>query len=45
MTSSIDPAALYGNRFITQEVPSKEFPADGMTSVEAMRLVAEDLAI
>ncbi|MCB0879080.1 MAG: glutamate decarboxylase [Thermoleophilia bacterium] len=45
MTSQIDPAALYGNRFITQEVPSKEFPADGMTGVDAMRLVAEDLAI
>jgi glutamate decarboxylase len=38
-------AALFGNRFITKEVPSREFPADGMTSVDAMRLVAEDLAI
>src|SRR5690242_2174443 len=38
-------AALYGNRFITQEVPSREFPDTGMTAVDAMRLVAEDLAI
>ena len=36
---------LFGNRFLTREVPSKEFPASGMTPVEAMRLVAEDLAI
>ncbi|WP_404390490.1 glutamate decarboxylase [Humibacillus xanthopallidus] len=38
-------AALYGNRFVTQEVPSREFPAAGMSAVDAMRLVAEDLAI
>src|SRR5690242_10527525 len=38
-------AALYGNRFITQEVPSREFPDTGMTAVDAMRLVAEDLVI
>ena len=38
-------AALYGNRFVTQEVPSREFPATGMSAVDAMRLVAEDLAI
>ncbi|TQM64971.1 glutamate decarboxylase [Humibacillus xanthopallidus] len=38
-------AALYGNRFVTQEVPSREFPDVGMTAVDAMRLVAEDLAL
>jgi len=38
-------AALYGNRFVTQEVPSREFPDAGMTALHAMRLVAEDLAI
>jgi glutamate decarboxylase len=38
-------SALFGNRFITEEVPSREFPENGMTSVDAMRLVAEDLAI
>ncbi len=42
---SNDPAALFGNRFITQEVPSKLFPDDGMPAADAMRLVAEDLAI
>ena len=48
MTTVSDPnadAALYGNRFITQEVPSREFPETGMPPVDAMRLVAEDLAL
>ncbi|MGH3452843.1 MAG: glutamate decarboxylase [Nocardioidaceae bacterium] len=49
MTESI-PAVdrdslLFGNRFLTREVPSREFPESGMTPVEAMRLVAEDLVI
>jgi glutamate decarboxylase len=44
--SEIDAAAaLFGNRFATQEVPSREFPDAGMTAVDAMRLVAEDLAL
>ena len=38
-------AALFGNSFATQEVPSREFPETGMTAVDAMRLVAEDLAL
>ena len=38
-------AMLFGNRFITQEVPSREFPDEGMPAVDAMRLVAEDLAL
>ena len=43
----IDEAAqaLFGNRFATQEVPSRSFPVEGMPAVDAMRLVAEDLAI
>jgi glutamate decarboxylase len=36
---------LFGNRFLTHEVPSRQFPKDGMTPQEAMRLVAEDLAL
>jgi NADPH-dependent 2,4-dienoyl-CoA reductase/sulfur reductase-like enzyme len=36
---------LFGNRFATQEVPSREFPEAGMTALDAMRLVAEDLAL
>ena len=42
---SIPDAMLFGNRFATKEVPSREFPDTGMTSVDAMRLVAEDLAL
>ncbi|GAA1641802.1 glutamate decarboxylase [Georgenia ruanii] len=38
-------AALFGNRFAIEEVPTREFPDDGMTAVDAMRLVAEDLAL
>jgi glutamate decarboxylase len=46
MTNPDQPdAVLFGNRFITQEVPSREFPESGMTAVDAMRLVGEDLAI
>ena len=48
MTNPFDPnidAVLFGNRFATQEVPSRAFPETGMTSIEAMRLVAEDLAL
>jgi glutamate decarboxylase len=41
----IPEAVLFGNRFATQEVPSREFPEIGMTPVEAMRLVAEDLIL
>jgi glutamate decarboxylase len=36
---------LFGNRFLTHEVPSRHFPPDGMTPQDAMRLVAEDLAL
>src|SRR5207342_1877985 len=36
---------LYGNRFLTEAAPSKSFPQGGMTPTDAMRLVAEDLAM
>ena len=48
MSNPSDPmadAALFGNRFVTQEVPSRTFPDAGMTATDAMRLVAEDLAL
>src|SRR6187455_1204164 len=48
MSNPSDPnvdAVLFGNRFATQEVPSRAFPETGMMPVEAMRLVAEDLVI
>jgi len=44
-TPRADDATLFGNRFITQEVPSREFPTSGMPAVDAMRLVAEDIAL
>ncbi|WP_426566186.1 glutamate decarboxylase [Angustibacter sp. McL0619] len=37
--------AMFGNRFLTREVPTSEFPESGMSAVEAMRLVGEDLAL
>ena len=42
--NSVDEA-LFGNRFLTREVPSREFPVEGMPSPDALRLVAEDLAL
>jgi glutamate decarboxylase len=44
-TTPVQAAELFGNRFITQEVPSREFPENGMPPRDAMRLVMEDLAI
>src|SRR4051795_9903206 len=44
-TENLRDAALFGNRFATEEVPSREFPAAGMTATDAMRLVAEDIAL
>ena len=44
-SDAMPDAVLFGNRFATQEVPSREFPENGMTAVDAMRLVAEDLAL
>ena len=49
MSNTVEPSAadvaLFGNRFVTQEVPSREFPDNGMPAQDAMRLVAEDLAL
>jgi len=48
MTTTFNPdadAALFGNRFATQEVPTRQFPATGMTTDDAFRLVSEDLAL
>ncbi|MGF9662853.1 glutamate decarboxylase [Arthrobacter crystallopoietes] len=38
-------AALFGNRFVTEEVPTREFPDTGIPALDAFRLVAEDLAL
>jgi glutamate decarboxylase len=48
MTSSADydkAAAFFGNRFAVEDTPDHIFPEEGMTSLDAFRLVAEDLAI
>jgi glutamate decarboxylase len=38
-------AMLYGNRFLTEDAPDKSFPACGMSALDAMRLLGEDLAM
>jgi len=45
ISDDVDDSQLFGNRFITQEVPSKDFPDGGMAAEDALRLVAEDLAL
>ena len=36
---------LYGNRFIVEDAPAEGFPEGGMSAVDAMRLVAEELML
>ena len=43
--SSDDPAKLYGNRFLTEDAPAKDFPVTGMPALDAMRLVDEELVL
>ncbi|HYH53907.1 MAG TPA: glutamate decarboxylase, partial [Solirubrobacterales bacterium] len=43
--SSDQDAVLYGNRFLTEDAPDKEFPASGMPALDAMRLVDEELVL
>ncbi len=38
-------AALYGNRFLTEDAPTGPFPEVGMSALDAMRLVGEELAL
>jgi glutamate decarboxylase len=47
MNQSQNPeeAALYGNRFLTEDAPDKEFPHQGMPALDAMRLVDEELVL
>ena len=44
-SNPIPDAVLFGNGFVTQKMPSREFPETGMTPVDAMRLVGEDLVL
>jgi glutamate decarboxylase len=36
---------LYGNRFLTEDAPDGDFPSNGMSALDAMRLVDEELAL
>ena len=36
---------LYGNRFLTEDAPDGDFPPAGMSALDAMRLLEEDLAL
>ena len=46
MSEPLEEAAkLYGNRFLTEGAPEKEFPASGMPALDAMRLVDEELVL
>ena len=36
-------ASRYGNRFLTDDVPSKQFPETGMPALEALRLIEGEL--
>jgi glutamate decarboxylase len=40
-----EAAKLYGNRFLTEDAPAGDFPASGMSALDAMRLVDEELAL
>ncbi len=36
---------FYGSRFLVEDAPDKEFPASGMSALDAMRLVDEELVL
>jgi glutamate decarboxylase len=44
-TSADRAAMLYGNRFLTEDAPDSDFPPSGMSALDAMRLVGEELAL
>jgi glutamate decarboxylase len=41
---SADPL-LYGSRFLVEDAPDREFPANGMSALDAMRMVDEELVL
>ena len=43
--STDEAVKLYGNRFLTEDAPDGPFPASGMSALDAMRLVDEELAL
>ncbi len=40
-----DAATKYGGRFLTEDAPAGDFPAEGMSALDAMRLVDEELVL
>jgi glutamate decarboxylase len=40
-----DAATKYGGRFLTEDAPAGDFPANGMSALDAMRLVDEELVL
>lgn len=44
-TTPDQAAMLYGNRFLTEDAPDADFPESGMSALDAMRLVDEELAL
>lgn len=40
-----DEAMLFGNRFLTEDAPSGPFPENGMSALDAQRLVEEELQL
>ena len=40
----LDPMR-YGSRFLIEDAPDKEFPANGMSALDAMRMVDEELVL
>jgi len=40
-----DAATKYGGRFLTEDAPAGDFPAAGMSALDAMRLVDEELVL
>jgi glutamate decarboxylase len=48
MSQSPDPleaAKFYGGRFLIEDAPDKDFPDSGMSALDAMRLVDEELVL
>jgi glutamate decarboxylase len=43
--SGEDAAMLYGSRFLTEDAPADDFPDAGMSALDAMRLVDEELVL
>lgn len=40
-----DDPRFYGTRFLTEDAPAGPFPDDGMSSLDAMRLVGEEMVL